>query len=217
MTTIASPAIRPAMDAHTNGRHRHNNQNGVSGTTSSKVFSHSSEHLRRLTDPPPTSMVLVACLQLLTAPLVPPHNVYLMTQQYLQNWLNWAYQQPLSSPNEKERLKEVIRLAAVRHSLACPTPDTLYSDPGPINANDLSMQGHPLLLRPDASVLVQPAPKQPVQPLLDESTPAALRRARSLPNSRAYLDAALSGANGESPAEFRSCAVPEQFYEVRLF
>ena len=48
-------------------------------------------------------------------------------------------------------------------------------------------------------------------------TPAALRRARSLPSTaaRGYLDAAKAGANGEGPAEFRCCAVPELFYEVR--
>ena len=162
-------------------------------------------------------MVLVASLQLLTAPLVPPHKVYLMTHHYLQNWLNWAFHQPISSRGEQDRLSEVLRLAAIRHSLACPTRDTTYADPGPINANDLSMQGHPLLLRPDAAVLVQPAAPAASKPVDDDlMTPAALRRARSLPSTRGYLDAAKSGANGEGPSEFRCCAVPELFYEVRL-
>jgi len=222
------------METHhekTNGHHHSQHQRNNSSKprlneksiTSSGIIKpssfHSSEYLRQLTDPPPTSMVLVACLRLLTAPLVPPHNIYLMTQAYLQNWLNWAYQQPLASANEKDRLKEVIRLAAIRHSLACPTPETQYSNPGPIDGNDLSMQGHPLLLRPDAAVLVQPAPpRTATKDAVDESTPSALRRARSLPNNnfrknRGYLDAALSGANG-GEAQFRTCAVPELFYEV---
>lgn len=157
-------------------------------------------------------MVLLASLQLLTAPLVPPHNVYLMSPQYLQKWLNWAYHEPLTSPGEKSRLKEVIRLAAIRHSLACPAHDTPHPNPGPMDANALSMQGHPLLLRPDASVLVQPQAPNAPQPI--ENAPIALVRAKSLPN-RGYLDAALSGANADTPNEFRCCAVPEVFYEVR--
>jgi hypothetical protein len=163
-------------------------------------------------------MVLIASLQLLTEPLIPPHNVYLMTQQYLQNWVNWAFHQPAASPSEQERLKEVLRLAAVRLRLACPTQDTQYANPGPINSNELSMQGHPLLLRPDATVLtLQPDQNQAAATASssadDPAVPASLRRARSLPTS-GYLNAARAGTEGETTVEFRSCAVPEQFYEV---
>jgi hypothetical protein len=200
-TTVANPA-RP-MEA-TNGHHH------------AVLKSSTSEHLRQLTLPPPTSMVLIASLQLLTAPLVPPHHVYLMTQQYLQNWINWAFHQPVASPGEKQRLAEVLRLAAVRHRLACPTHNTQYSNPGPINSNELSMQGHPLLLRPDAAVLVQSAADATSQQQEDEAVPSSLRRARSLPNSRGYLEA-LAGSDGESSLEFKSCAVPELFYEVSAF
>jgi hypothetical protein len=151
-----------------------------------------------------------------------------MTPHYLQNWLNWAYHQPVG-PAEKDRLMQVLRLAAIRHSLAPPTKNTQYTDPGPIDASELSMPGHPLLLRPDASVLVQPATPNHAQSTTalmneDEATPAALRRARSLPSNnqnRGNLDAALSTQNGDAHAfgedgtsEFRGCAVPEIFYEV---
>lgn len=203
------------------------NQQQQLGNSYPPLTAHS-EHLRQLTDPPPKSMVLTASLQLLTGPLVPPHNVYLMTPHYLQNWLNWTYHQPVG-PAEKDRLMQVLRLAAIRHSLVPPTKNAQYTDPGPIDAKELSMPGHPLLLRPDASVLVQPATPNHTQstPALmneDETTPAALRRARSLPSNnqnQGYIDSVLSAQNGntsvngeEGTSEFRGCAVPEIFYEV---
>lgn len=246
-TTTATARMDSSQSSRSYGYHASQSQQqhaqgeggGRKMTSSFAAYSrYNSEHLRQLTEPPPTSMVLAASLQLLTGPLVPPFRVYLMTQQYLQNWLNWAFHQPCSpistNPNydnngrtplsEQQRLAEVIRLAAVRHNLACPTHDTQYTDPGPMNANDLSLQGHPLLLRPDAAVLVQPAPLPDANKVnggnginadgSDLMTPAALRRARSLPNARGYLHAAQSGANGEEPSEFRCCAVPESFYET---
>jgi hypothetical protein len=91
------------------------------------------------------------------------------------------------------------------------------------------MQGHPLLLRPDALVLVQPAPPNHAQSTTalmneDDATPAAFRRARSLPSNnqnRGYVDAALLAQKGITSvhsdggaSEFRGCAVPEIFYEV---
>ena len=179
-----------------------------------------SEHLKKLVEPPATAMVLIASIHLLTAPLVPPHKVYLMTQQYLQNWINWAINQPVSSVHEKERLNEVLRLAAVRLRLACPTSETQFANPGPINANELSMQGHPLILRPDATVIATQehqagaAAAAAAAATEDDAVPASLRRAKSLPNTTRYLDAALAGTDGETNLEFRCYAVPEQFYEV---
>ena len=169
-TSKPLPSSMSTMMASSSSGYRSNSQQQqqqevstttVSGSTKLASNYRHSEHLRQLTEPPPTSMVLVAALQLLTAPLVPPHRVYLMTHTYLQNWLNWALHQPVASPNEQHRLVEVLRLAARRQSLACPTKDSQYTDPGPIDSNDLSMQGHPLLLRPDAAVLVQPAAPAP--------------------------------------------------------
>lgn len=213
MTSVANPS-RP-MESSTNGYHHHN---GVASTTVSTTALNSSNsaHFKQLINPPPTSMVLSASLQLLTGPLVPPHNVYLMTQQYLQNWINWAFHQSVATPAEQERLKEVLRLAAIRLRLRCPTRDSTYADPGPINSNELSMQGHPLLLRPDATVLVVPESQAKASPNItpeEHSVPSNLRRARSLPTT-GYLDAAVAGTGGEAAIEFRSCAVPEEFYEV---
>ena len=185
-----------------------------------KSSNNSSEHLKQLLHPPPTSMVLVASLQLLTAPLTPPHSVYLITPEYLQNWMIWAYHQ--SVPDlERARVKEILRLAAVRHQIQCPTKldnNRGYSDPGPINSNDLSMEGHPLLLRPNAVVLaVQPSAHSKLPPVVEDvnsSVPIALRRARSLPSDQNVIDDGMGGSNDEMGAGYRACAVPELFYEV---
>lgn len=219
MTTVATANPSRAMNEGYGHHHNHvaaeNGNKNNTGKNGKPLDSTSSGHFKQLTQPPPTSMVLIASLQLLTGPLVPPHYVYLMTQQYLQNWINWAYHQPVAAPGEQERLKEVLRLAAIRLRLACPTRDTKYTNPGPINANELSMKGHPLLLRPDTAVLVQ-ASAGSTATAEEAAVPSNLRRARSLP-ATGYLEAALAGKDGEASAEFRSCAVPEQFYEVRCF
>ncbi|CAB9517045.1 Ubiquitin carboxyl-terminal hydrolase [Seminavis robusta] len=231
MTTVANPSVSTTTATGGPSPMDSSNTTTISqkthqGSTAAAALSNpvrTSEHLRHLTEPAPSSMVLTASLQLLTGPLVPPHNVYLMTPQYLQNWLNWAYCQAVG-PGEKERTKEVLRLAALRHSLAPPNQDSQYANPGPINANELSMQGHPLLLRPDASVLVQPSSgTASVANAADDYTPSALRRATSLPSHKktgGYLDAVLSASNNHAingdngNSEYRSCAVPEVFYET---
>lgn len=230
-----------------------NEDGGVIGNSSSAAINvnttvplnqSESEHLRQLLYPPPTSMVLVAALQLLTGPLSPPHSVYLMSPSYLQNWILWAFHQTVPE-GEKNRLKEILRLASVRYKLQTPMLDMIFDDPGPINANDyLSMEGHPLLLRPNVTVchsshdMIVDTTTTTASGMLGDGTtvttatggsvgnttvvPSALRRARSLPDKN-YLDATRTKAtttgdgenNDNNNTELLACAVPEIFYEVR--
>lgn len=163
----------------------------------------SSEHLRRLLMPAPTSVTLIASLQLLTSPLVPPHNVFLMTSKYLQNWLVWAYNQNVSK-DEASRVKEAVRLGAIRHKLTPPRFDMNFTDPGPIDSTALSIQGHPLLLHPNVEVIVSSPPTK------SPATGASyIRRAQSLNHDSGGTQ------HGENSCEqIQCCAVPEKFYET---
>jgi len=129
------------------------------------------ERIRKLANPPPTSFTLTAALQLLQ-PKAPRQTAYLMDKPYLQNWLQWAYDQHAAvvvegdnnnnnngTADESSRVKAALRLAAVQEGLAPPNPnfsphgDYGGDDPGPIDATALSVEGHPLLLSPHVRVL----------------------------------------------------------------
>lgn len=83
----------------------------VSDDGSGRSHNTDNARLEELLAPPPTSVTLVAALMLLDTPLAPrpsrtpngnrvvlPRNdeyVFLLTRKYLQNWLCWAYHQPV--------------------------------------------------------------------------------------------------------------------------
>jgi hypothetical protein len=102
--------------------------------------------------PRPKSMTLIAALMLLDSPLTSPESrerwVFLMTREYLQNWLTWALNQPVS-PDEEHRVRMALRLAIEAQGL---TLSSSFHEPGPIDASKLSVDGHPLLLRPNVVV-----------------------------------------------------------------
>jgi hypothetical protein len=150
--------------------------------------------------PRPKSMTLVSALLLLDSPLtelpVEPSSqspqrggggggdgVYLMTREYLQNWLSWALHQP-TSPDEVHRVKKALQLAAEAQGL---TLESAFAEPGSIDALPLSVEGHPLVLRPN---VVVGAPKS--------------------------VEGAQNGTSHNcTPPPLYCCAVPERFYEVR--
>lgn len=83
-------------------------------------------------------------------------HVYLLTRPYLQNWICWAYHQPVPAA-EQERVKRALRLASKDLELKSPEDFTVssilpYQDPGPIDTSPLSLLGHLLLLRPNVIV-----------------------------------------------------------------
>jgi hypothetical protein len=106
-------------------------------------------------------MTLVSALLLLDSPLteIPvvessslelelQQGVYLMTRDYLQNWLSWALHQP-TPPDEVHRVKKALQLAAEAQGL---TLESAFTEPGSIDAFPLSVEGHPLLLKPNMVV-----------------------------------------------------------------
>ena len=103
--------------------------------------------LDRLSHPPASSFVLVATLSLLE-PLMVGQTVYLLPPAYLENWLTWAFHQT-APEDEKGRIMEALRLAAVQFGLVPPTQGAPYADPSPIDvARALAVEGHPLVLDP---------------------------------------------------------------------
>ena len=180
--------------------------------------------VEELSKPPPTSLTLVASLQLL-APLDTRTDVYLMTRSYMQNWLIWAYHQKVPKV-EASRVEAAVRLAADRLGLTPPCRDMPHSDPGPIDSSILSMEGHPLLLRPNV-VAVGHESTEGQQIGMHQSNPDDLRRVKSLPETNHSDLKSEEGRDdaeeeGVSPIEdvekdgnFHCCAVPERFYEVR--
>ena len=131
--------------------------------------------------PPPTTMPLQAALLLLENPLYTKtvfNKVFLLSKDYLVNWLTWAYHQPVA-PEEIRRVQLAIRMAAENASLPVPKLNDPYKDPGPIDSTCLSCDGLPLVLR-DNVVL-------------------------------------WDGTQNEGVDLVLACAVPEGFYEVRMF
>lgn len=175
MTTpsYSTAAATPAM----NGEQR------LSSLTSSDLYT-----------PQPTSMTLVAALLLLEPPT---NSVYLMSKPCLENWLRWAYHQPVA-PGETDRVKQALKLAADAHQLDISVAE--YTDPSPIDNRDLSVPGYPLLLRPEVGDVQAPVNIQPLQ------------RARSLSGDTNGYGNPSEAENDKIPC----CVVPERFYEVRI-
>jgi hypothetical protein len=160
---------------------------------SHRPSSFTSEHLFT---PQPTSMTLVAALLLLEPPTT---SVYLMSCAYLQNWLRWAYHQPVV-PGEMDRVKQALQAAAEIHQLDLIVDE--YADPGPIDNRDLSMPGYPLLLRPQVGQLQLP--------------PSIGTRRRT----NSFMSGSTNGHGNyaddeEENVQISCCVVPERFYEVR--
>lgn len=167
--------------------------------------SHESQ-VKELSSPPPTSMILTATLQLL-APLEAHSDVYLMTRSYMQNWLIWAYNENVPKP-ETHRVQTAVRLAADRLGLTPPDSRSKYNDPGPLNNSSLSIEGSPLLLKPN--VVVRDA-------MTDKAIDDLLPRVRSLPISSGDSDQELDNNIDYEGNTIVCCAVPAKFYEVRCF
>jgi ubiquitin carboxyl-terminal hydrolase 8 len=165
---------------------------------------HQQHRVRQLMDPPPTSMTLMAAVQLLQGSSA--GSVFLMEIAYVQNWFVWALHQPVPS-FEKSRASEALRLAALELGLIPPAPTMEYHDPGPIDSTALSVEGHPLLLSPLAEVRrPNGAPVSSVNAKLASMT---LQRVRS------FTDITNSGSNYSLTMDPVGClAVPEVFYET---
>jgi len=166
--------------------------------------------IQELSQPPPQSLTLTAVLKLLEPLEETQPDVFLMTRSYVQNWLIWAFHQKVTT-SEAARVEEGIRLACERLGLRTPEGGMEYDNPGPIDASILSMEGHPLLLRPN--VEVRDGVTDP-----ELYVPSVLRRVKSLPEEVEKKDEV-----GDSPVfdsldfqgnQILCCAVPQQFYEV---
>ena len=145
--------------------------------------------------PQPTSMTLVAALLLLEPPT---KSVYLMSKPCLQNWLRWAYHQPVA-PGEMDRVKQALKLAANAHQLDITVVE--YTDPSPVDNGDLSVPGYPLLLRPEIDEVQAPENMQPL-----------LQKAKSFKGDTKGHGHPAEAENGK----ISCCVVPERFYEVRI-
>ena len=77
--------------------------------------------------------------------------VYLLPRSWMINWLIWANHQSCTVeelPHKQPLFIELCELLQLDHEVIL-NPDTLYTDPGPIDATSLSLMGHPLLLKPN--------------------------------------------------------------------
>lgn len=177
-TSYAAAAAAPAP--HMNGMHKR--------SLASDLFT-----------PPPESFTLVAAL-LLLEPL--GTKVYLMPRKYLENWVRWAYQQP-TQHHEADRVRKALKLVAEANLLDLSNPE--FTDPGPIDCREMSIPGHPLLLRPEVEV------GEP-QSVLHQRP---LRRVLSFNNALANGQGNHSPEDGENGGRVQCCVVQERFYEVR--
>jgi hypothetical protein len=168
------------------------------------------QQVMELSRPQPQTITLIATLQLLDS-LETRTDVFLMRRSYMQNWLVWAYHQKVIK-TEASRVEAAVRLAAERLGLKAPYTDMEHTDPGPIDASIFSIEGHPLLLKPE--VVVEDSTKRQK----DLGIPDIIRRVKSLPMTE--------NSNEDQPLEEDSidnkgkqllcCAVPAPFYEVRV-
>eukprot|EP00934_Nitzschia_sp_Nitz4_P002136 Nitzschia sp. Nitz4//scaffold46_size129759//49937//53329//NITZ4_003499-RA/size129759-snap-gene-0.24-mRNA-1//-1//CDS//3329552589//2136//frame0 len=163
-----------------------------------------------LANPIPQSLILGQVLMLLEPLEDTQSDVFLMTRSYLQNWLIWAFHERVLK-TEKNRLTEGLRLAASRHGLTPPQPNMYHTDPGPIDASILSVEGHPLLLRPNVIVKDEFSDAK-------RRVPEALQRVKSYPDeSERKLEPIQDAADMDSldmdGEHWLCCAVPLQFYE----
>jgi hypothetical protein len=106
--------------------------------------------IHELYSPQPISMPLIGALILLQSPLYSEeevNKVFLLPKNYLQNWIIWAYHQPVISSGETRRLQLALRMAAERLFLKLPKLNDPHRDPGPIDATSLSEKENPLVMR----------------------------------------------------------------------
>ena len=163
--------------------------------------------LEELSKPEPQSMTLIATLQLL-APLGTKTDVFLLSRSYLQNWLIWAYHQKVAK-TESSRVEAAVRMASECMDLPLPHAEMAYDDPGPIDSSILSIEGHPLLLRPNVEVN-DPSINQ------RRDVPYAIRQVKSLPDKDQDLvdPAERDVSSSDQENTVRCCAVPQSFYET---
>lgn len=163
LRSTSNPATSMTMIHHNSNSNinnsnsnNNNNMNANNSNNNNPAFVSPYQHrIRKLAQPPPTSLPLTAALQLLE-PTCIGQTVYLMDQTYLLNWLRWALHQ-IVPDSEASRLREAIRLAALQMGLpTSPHDDDDYHDPGPVDATTLSMVGHPLVLSPLVQVIRPP-------------------------------------------------------------
>ncbi len=201
-------AAAPAMNTPNTKTDNNAKANGES-TTSAKPSILS--QIEELSTPRPQSLTLTAVLQLLEPLEITQPDVFLMTRSYVQNWFIWAYNQKVAK-TESARVEEGIRLAAERFHLTTPHMNMTYENPGPIDASILSLEGHPLVLRPNVLIMDSITDSQ-------RRVPSMLRRVKSLPEE-AEKKSELGDTGEFSSLDFEGnqilcCAVPQQFYEVR--
>lgn len=184
MTSYAAAAAAPAP--HMNGVHKR--------SLTSDLFS-----------PPTETFTLAAALFLLEPP---KESVFLMPRGYLENWVRWASQQTVPT-HEKDRVRKAFKLIAEAYEFDLDNPD--YADPGPIDNRELSIPGHPLLLRPEVEV-------GETQSVLNQ-TP--LRRVLSFnaitttTSTNGHANPSDKEESEEASDKVKCCVVPERFYEVR--
>lgn len=182
----------------------------MNGESTTSFKSSILSQIEELSTPPPQSLTLTAVLRLLEPLEETQPDVFLMTRSYMQNWLIWAFHQKVAT-TESARVEEGIRLAAERLLLTTPHTNMPYENPGPIDASILSLEGHPLLLRPNVTVKDSISDSQ-------IRVPSILRRVKSLPEEAEKKTEI--GKNGEFTSldfdgdQILCCAVPQQFYEV---
>ena len=163
--------------------------------------------IQELSRPTPQSMTLIATLQLLSE-INTQTDVFLLPRSYIQNWLVWAYHQKVSK-TEASRVEVAARLAADRLGLVSPYLDMKHTDPGPVDATILSVEGQPLLLRPKLTVVDGRNSDQfsrRIKHSPDSESEKKSEEDASIPTQHYNLD-----IQGDKRL---CCAVPESFYEV---
>ena len=151
--------------------------------------------------PQPQSFTLTGAL-LLLEPLDTKRtkSVFLMSRDYLENWVRWAYQQPVP-PNETDRVRRALKLVAEAHQFDLSNPEC--SDPGAIDNRELSIPGHPLLLRPEVEV---GEPQSALNP----------RTHRRVASFNAVTNGHGNAAEESSDSEkVHCCVVSDRFFGVR--
>ena len=211
----AAPSYATAATGELASSARRNNKLPPQGGAVGNGASSLEDQIRELSTPQPVSMTLNAALQLLE-PISVQRDVFLMTRSYLQNWLVWAYHQKVSKV-EAARVEAAVRLAANHLGLTPPSTEMDYSDPGPIDASMLAMEGHPLLLRPNVEVVYGKATKDEAE----DRIPEELRRVKSLPvntskDDNDERDPAVDDLDAKDD-RILCCAVTDKFYEVSFF
>lgn len=179
-TSYAAAVTRPAPHAMNGSHHKR--------SFTSDLFS-----------PQPDTFTLAATLFLLQPP---QEAVYLVPRTYLENWVRWANHQTVL-PHEKDRLRKALKLVAESYQFDLDTEE--YTDPGPIDNRELSIPGHPLLLRPEVEV------SQP-----QSTATSQLKRVVSFDGiSNGHGNASTADeSDGNADDKVQCCVVPEDFYEV---